>query len=75
MSPMQSIEAAIPAPDLSTIALLTPEAPELQREMASYHAAALVRHLIALVAEGQTSDPAWRADVQSSIAAMQEVLR
>lgn len=75
MSPMLTTEATlIPAADLPTIDLLTPDDPALQREMASYHAAALVRHLLTLVAESYATDPVWRADVQSSIDAMREVL-
>ncbi len=75
MSPMLTNEAMlIPEADPLAMDLLTPDDPALQREMASYHAAALVRHLLTLGAAGQASDAGWRADVRSSIDAMREVL-
>ncbi len=75
MSPLLTIEAIlIPEADPLAMDLLTPDDPALQREVAAFHAAVLLRHLITLVAEDHASDQSWRADVQSSLEAMREVL-
>lgn len=54
--------------------LLAPAEPHMMREVASFHANALLRHLITLMAEGEAENAYWRADVQSSLMAMMEVL-
>ena len=72
MSPTLAIPECIT--DDLIMDLLNPSEPALMRIVATFHLSMGLRHAISLIAQGEHTDPAWLAEMRTSLEAMQEVL-